>query len=51
MLPPSDDIVRMMIVDIPESCARVRASVASISPKPAAAPVVNAVITTNPGRW
>ena len=51
MLPPSADIVRMRIVDMPESCARVRASVASTRPKPAAAAAVKVVITTKPGRW
>ena len=50
MLPPSEDMMRMMMVDMPDSWARVRAAVARTSPKPAAAAAVNAVITKNPGR-
>ena len=45
MLPPSDDIVRMTIVEMPDSCWRDRHSVASTSPNAAAAAAVNAVIT------
>jgi hypothetical protein len=37
MLPPSADIVRIRIVENPDSCARVRASVASTSPNADAA--------------
>ena len=41
MLPPSADIVRIRIVEKPDSCARVRASVASTRPSAAAAAAVD----------
>ena len=51
MLPPTDDMIRMMIVAMPESWARVRAAVARTRPKLAAAAAVKAVITMKPGTW
>ncbi len=50
MLPPSADIVRMRIVEKPESWARERASVARMSARAAAAAAVASVITTKPAR-
>ncbi len=50
MLPPTADIARITIVEMPDNCARVRHSVASTSPNAAAAHAVKTVITAKPGR-
>ena len=49
MLPPSADMVRIRMVEKPESCAR-EARVARISARAAAAADVASVITAKPGR-
>ena len=51
MLPPTAEIERITMVEIPLSCWRVRHNVASTSPKEAAVAAVTRVITANPGRW
>ena len=50
MLPPSADMVRIRIVEKPDSWPRVCASVASTRPSAAAAAAVTTVMMTKPGR-
>jgi hypothetical protein len=51
MLPPSAFSPSTIRFASPESCWRVRESVASTSPNAAAAAAVNTVMITKPGRW
>lgn len=50
-LPPSADIVRIRIVENPESRARVRATAASTRPGVEAAAAAATVMTRKPGTW